>query len=279
MQKRLGAAELLAVAHRTSHDLPQHIAAPLVGGDHAIADEERHRAKVIRDDTHGDIGRIGEPAPVPATGMFADCVEQRREQVCIVVGELPLNDRGDPLEPHPGVDRGGGQRVEPAVALPIELHEDVVPDFDEPVAAAVDAPAGRPGAFLFARNVGATVEMDLRASAAGAGLTHLPEVLRQPELGDPGRRDQPRPDAVGLVITRDPRLTAEDRREQAIGGELPHAREQFPGERDGVPLEVVAEGEVPQHFEERVVAERGADVVEVVVLAAHPHALLRRRRT
>src|SRR5439155_12377256 len=36
--------------------------------------------------------------------------------------------------------------------------------------------------------------------------------------------------------------------------------------------------EVAEHLEERVMAQRRADVVEVVVLAAHAHALLRRGR-
>ena len=55
-------------------------------------------------------------------------------------------------------------------------------------------------------------------------------------------------------------------------------REKLPGVLDRVALEVVAEGEVPEHFEERVVARRVADVVKVVVLAAGADALLRGRR-
>ena len=40
-------------------------------------------------------------------------------------------------------------------------------------------------------------------------------------------------------------------------------------------LEVIAEGEVAEHLEKRVVAARVADVLEIVVLAAGAHALLR----
>ena len=54
--------------------------------------------------------------------------------------------------------------------------------------------------------------------------------------------------------------------------------EQLPRPRDRVLLEVVAEREVAEHLEERVVARRLADLVEVVVLAAGAHALLRGRR-
>jgi hypothetical protein len=43
-------------------------------------------------------------------------------------------------------------------------------------------------------------------------------------------------------------------------------------------LEVVAEREVAQHLEEGVVAGGVADIVQVVVLAAGPDALLRRGR-
>ena len=51
-----------------------------------------------------------------------------------------------------------------------------------------------------------------------------------------------------------------------------------PGELDRVGLEVIAEREIAQHLEERVVACGVADVVEIVVLAPCAHAFLRCRR-
>ena len=48
---------------------------------------------------------------------------------------------------------------------------------------------------------------------------------------------------------------------------------------DRLALEVVAEAEIAQHLEERVMARRVADVLEIVVLAARAHAALRARRT
>ncbi len=50
---------------------------------------------------------------------------------------------------------------------------------------------------------------------------------------------------------------------------------QVPGEVDGFGFEVVAEGEVAEHFEERVVAAGVADVFEIVVFAAGADAFLR----
>src|SRR5262249_19857476 len=52
------------------------------------------------------------------------------------------------------------------------------------------------------------------------------------------------------------------------------ARQELPREGDRLGLEVVAEREVTEHLEERVVARCSSDVLEIVVLAARPHALL-----
>ena len=48
----------------------------------------------------------------------------------------------------------------------------------------------------------------------------------------------------------------------------------MPGELDGLFFEVVAKGEVAQHLEKGVVAGAGADIFQIVVLAAHPQTLL-----
>ena len=69
-----------------------------------------------------------------------------------------------------------------------------------------------------------------------------------------------------------------DRDPEPVGIEPEHVGVELPRERDRLGLEVVAEAEVAEHLEEREVAVRAADVVEVVVLAAGPHALLHRRR-
>ena len=58
--------------------------------------------------------------------------------------------------------------------------------------------------------------------------------------------------------------------------EAPDPGDQLPGELDRLRLEVVAEREVAEHLEEGVVARRRSDVLEVVVLAGHPQALLHR---
>jgi hypothetical protein len=55
--------------------------------------------------------------------------------------------------------------------------------------------------------------------------------------------------------------------------------QQLPGPVNRVALEVVAEAPVAEHLEQRVVARRAADLLEVVVLAGHAQAELRVDRT
>ena len=178
------------------------------------------------------------------------------------------------FETHAGVDRRRRQRLQRAVRLAIELHEYVVPDLDVAVAAAFDALAGVAEFLFAARHLGAAKEIDLGAAPARTRIPHLPEVVGRTELSDPLGRDQLLPRVERLGIPRDVRLAFENRRVEVIRIQLPHRRQQLPGEGDRFGFEVIAEREVAEHLEERVVAERRADGVEVVVFAAHTHALL-----
>ena len=65
---------------------------------------------------------------------------------------------------------------------------------------------------------------------------------------------------------------------QPVGAEPPFLRDQIPRELDRAILEIVAEREIPEHFEEGVVASGVADIVEIVVLAAGANAFLRAGR-
>ena len=184
-------------------------------------------------------------------------LQQRLEQVGVVVALDALQHRRDALEAHARVDRRRWQRHQRAAGLPVELHEDVVPDLHH-------------GTVVFH-------EVDLRAASARPGVAHLPEVVLGAEFADAIGRQELAPEVVGLVVARHARLAHEDGGVEAILRQLPDLGQQAPRVRDGFGLEVVAEGEVAEHLEERVMPRRRADVVEVVVLAADAHALLRRR--
>ena len=70
------------------------------------------------------------------------------------------------------------------------------------------------------------------------------------------------------VIDRDQQLVL--RQPEILG-------DQVPGKLDGLFLEIVSEREIAEHLEEGEMPRGVADIVEVVVLAAGAHALLRRR--
>ena len=77
------------------------------------------------------------------------------------------------------------------------------------------------------------------------------------------------PELLGLVVAD------VDGDPHAVGVEPERSGEQLPRPADGLGLEVVAEAPVAEHLEEAEVPGGAADGVEVVVLAAGPHALLR----
>jgi hypothetical protein len=112
--------------------------------------------------------------------------------------------------------------------------------------------------------------VDLRAGAAGARLTHRPEVLVLSEAEDlVGREtDLPLPDLRSLVVL------AKDAHHQALRLEAESLGDELPGVPDRLDLEVVAEGEVSEHLEEGVVSSAPAHLLEVVVLAGDAHAFL-----
>ena len=132
-----------------------------------------------------------------------------------------------------------------------------------------ESPAGsKPGRLPALRS---HVEVDLGARATRAGVAHRPEVVGLVEPHDPIGRHAHflGPDPRGLVVL------AEHRDAELLGGQPVDVGDELPRPRDRVLLEVVAEREVAEHLEEREVARRAADVLEVVVLARDAHALLR----
>ncbi len=257
--------------HGAAHDLAQHVAAPFVRRHHAVGNQERGGAGVVGDHAHRDVaGRHRLAVVMP--GPLADGGEQRHEQRRVVVRHAALHDGRDALEAHAGVDRRRRQGRQRALVVAFELHEHVVPDLDEALAPALDVFDEAAGAG----DRGAAVDVDLGAASAGAGVAHGPEVVGHAELADVVGRHEVEPALAGLLVTRNAGRAFEHGHIQRGRVELPFLGQQVPGQLDGVVLEVVAEREVAEHLEEGVVPERGADVVEVVVLAADAHALLRR---
>ena len=258
--QRIARSENLGVAHGAAHDPAQHVAAALVRRQHAVGDQKGGGAQMVGDDAVRGALR---PVRIDASEV-GDGADQRAKEVDVVVVVHALQDGGDPLEPHAGVDRGARQVDALAARQRLVLHEHQVPDLDEPVAVGV----GRAGRT--AKNVVAMIEEDFGARTAGAGVAHRPEIVAGRDADDAlvGQAGDRLPQIEGLIIV------VIDRDGEPLLGNAEIAGQQPPGEFDRVVLEVVAEGEVAQHLEEGVVAGGVADVVEVVVLAAGAHALL-----
>ncbi len=262
VHQRLRDAEKLGMPHGAAHDAAQHVAAAVLRGQHAVGDQEGGGAQVVGDDA---VARL-----VRALRRHARRVDGGGDQVPhrvgLVVVVRALQHRRDALEPHAGVDRGPRQLDAPAGLELLELHEDEVPDLDEPVAVLVRA-AGRA-----AGDVGAVVVEDLRARAARAGIAHLPEIVARRDPDDllVGQAGDLLPEVERLVVL------VEDGDEQPVLRQAELLRHEVPGKLDRAVLEVVAEREVAEHLEEGVVPGGVADIVEVVVLAAGADAFLRR---
>ena len=261
VHQRVLGAQQMGMAHGAAHDAAQHIAAALVGGQHAVGDQERGGAQMVGDDAVGTC--CGPSASTPVRS--ADRLDQGAEQVDVVIVVRALKHRGDALQPHAGIDGGLGQLEPRAAGLLLELHEDQIPDLDEAVAILVRR------ARRAARDVVAVIVEDLRARAAGAGVAHGPEIVRRRDADDAlvGQAGDLLPQAEGLVVV------GIDGDGQPLLGQAELLGDEVPGELDGAVLEVVAEREIAQHLEEGVVARGVADIVEVVVLAAGAHAFLR----
>ena len=263
VHQRILGSEELGVPHGAPHDAAEHVAAALVRRQHAVGDEEGRGAQVIGDDAVGGLAVALGRHP----GRMRHRLDERAEEIGVVVRMHALQDRSDALEAHAGVDGRPRQR-DPVAGLDLlELHEDEVPELQEPVAVLV----GRAGRAALQGL--ALVDEDLGARAAGTRIAHLPEIVGGRDaddlvVGESGDLLPQRGRVLVVVVDGD---------EEPVLRQVEFLRDQVPGELDGERLEVVAEREVSQHLEEGVVARRVADIVEVVVLAAGAHAFLRSR--
>jgi len=269
VEERAFLAELVAVTDGAADDPAQHIAATVIGRQGAIGNQESAGADVVGDDFQRWCGLV-----VFNAGDLGGGFQQIDEEVDFVVGVHALHDCGNALQTHAGIHRRLGQRMHHAGFVAVELHEHVVPDFD--VAVAIFFWRARQAA----RNMRAVIVKNFGTRAARAGVAHGPEVVggvlgalvvANADYALSSEANFLVPDVESFVVfgvDRDPELF--------LGQIEPLRRgQEFPGKEDRVALEVIAKAEVAQHFKEGVVTRGVADVFQIVVLAARPHAFLR----
>ena len=128
MEERPCLPELVAMAQCAPDNPPKHVAPALVARDHPVDDQEAAGADVIGDDLQRIVGEI--LATCLAGGRGDEC----DKQVDFVIGMHVLEYGCDALKAHPGVHARLGQGRHVASRVPLELHEDEVPDFDIAIA-------------------------------------------------------------------------------------------------------------------------------------------------
>ena len=180
-----------------------------------------------------------------------------------------LQQVGHALQAHPGVDvlarqvEGNVEVVLGPDRRQLLLGEHQVPDLQ--VAVLVDHRA----ALGTVRR--SAVDVDLAARSAGTGDAHVPVVVQQPAPLDPLLRQPGDAGPQGGRLVVGVQHGDPDRvRVEAEAAVVDGPGDQFPGEADGLGLEVVTEGEVAHHLEEGAVPGGAADLLDV----EGPHALL-----
>jgi len=121
------------------------------------------------------------------------------------------------------------------------------------------------------------VEVDFATRAAGAGIAHFPEIVLAAKIGDVLRIYvcylHPVTSCL-LVGFQFALFVFENRSPEPIFGQPPHLGEQLPGPSDGLPFVIIAKRPVAQHLEKGVVVGIVPHILQIVMFAGDPHALL-----
>ena len=254
-------------AHSPTHQTPQDVTAALVRRGDPVAHEHQRRAHVVGDNAHPHVVVVvGSVAPARD---FGRPIEHGSHLIDLVQILDTLLEKGDPFEAHTGVDILAWQFaqdlevVRPDGCSAQPLHEHEIPDLDVSVVVGGRASPATVG--------GAAIEKDFGVGPRGARRSHRPVVVGLTHALDALIRKSGRllPVAgcvVVVFVDRDPEVSLLEA-EAAVGF---GRREQLPGIRDRLFLEVIAEREVAIHLKERAVTGGLADLFDV----EGPNALL-----
>ena len=268
-QERVVDAEQLAMACRTAQQTAQDVTTALIGRDNAVADHHNGRTDMVGDNTQRNIGLF--TVAVVLARDFGYLVGDVAHSVDIEQRADALHHAGQALKAHTSINILLLEFGVIAVAVVVKLGKYVVPDLHIAVTVAADRAARLAAAVLWA-----AVVVDLRTRTART-RTVLPEVVLLTKAEDALSRDTDVfvPNFKCFVVihidgrVQPVRINADPFR---TGQELP-----APGNR--FLFEVIAKGEVAQHFKERAVARGFAHVFDITradALLAGRHAMARR---
>ena len=164
--------EGICVAHGTAQDAADYVASLSVRRQLSVGDRERYGAQVVCAYAHSHVGLLLLAVLHAGDGLLL--LDDRLEDVGVVVGVLALHSAHEALEAHTGIDNVHRQRNERAVSLALVLHEHDVPDLDNlRVVLVHEFTSGHLSLLLRCTRV----EVNLRARTAGARIAHFPEVV------------------------------------------------------------------------------------------------------
>ena len=272
-QKRALDAQTMAMRDGAADDAPQDVAARLVGGQHTVGGEKRHRATMVGE--HAQRLRVDAARLVRRTRPLFNCRDHRLEAVGLVDGVHVLQQGRNALDARARVDTLVGERCQRAVFGLVVLHKDEVPKLEEAIAVAARRTAvGADGASTAV--LGATVVIELATRSARPGRAGLPKVVLSTKTDDAIRLHSLRePEIARLVIGGHLLVAGKDRDPDLGGVDPPGARHEPPGKLDRAGLEVVANRKVAHHLEEGQMASGLTDLVNV----GRAEALLHTRQT
>ena len=197
------------------------------------------------------------------TGNTSGVFDNRIQEVGFKVGLLFLYNGSKSLQTAARIDVLMSQVLVGTIFLLVVLREYEVPDFEIPVAVTANSAVRRAAAAFFAQ-----VDVDFGVRTAGARadfpevIFHLDDmILREARLGFP--------DFDGFIIIRI------NRNPEFVLRQFHNFRQEFPCPGNSFALEVIAKGEVAQHFKERLMAGGAADIFDI----AGTHAALTGRHT
>ena len=283
--------ERIGIAHGTAQDATDDVTSLGIRGQLSVCDGEGHGAQMVGTNAHGDVDTsltslTSNTSYTSLTSLLLKRrifqssnlllgLDDRLEDIGIIVGMLALEHAYEALEAHTGIDDVHRELLERAVGLTVELHEHEVPDLDDlgiVLIHQVTATDAAGGTLLRCTRV----DMDLRTGTTGTRIAHLPEVVVLVAVNDMIGRHVLGPVLGSLVVTGDILFgrTLKDGYVEILGIQFQHVDEVLPGHVDGALLEVVAKRPVAQHLEHRVVIGVVAYFLEVVVLSADTETLL-----
>lgn len=225
----------------TSEQSAENVSSACVGSGNAIAYHECGASDVVGDNTEGNVGLF--IFLIIYACNAADVLHYVLNGIYLEEVVNALHSAGKTLKAHTCINVLVSHFSVVAVSVAVELGEYQVPYLDNSVAVACLLKALKGAVFL------ASVEVDLGAGTAGAAAV-LPEVISLAKTDNSllGNADVVHPDALSLVIA------LKNGYPQSVSGDCKHACEELPSPCDSFLLEVVAEGEVAEHFKISTVA-------------------------